>query len=708
MDIITSNGSAVQTNVTDSLTVTVSSSLKAQAFMAEVFRNNIYSDKVLATTRECLSNARDAHTEAGISERPVEINLPTDSKPMYEVRDYGLGMSPELMSSIMSEYGASTKRDSPDQIGGFGVGSFAPLSLVKSYNLTTIHQGTKYFYTFYVGEDGLNHISLLGEVPTDEPSGTLVSIPIARANIHLLIRHVGILTEYWSVRPTFNLPDEVSYQDSGVLLTGEDWVLQEQTRNPTIALVGGIPYHFDIRELIGKDSYYNNPLSEPHSLPFVLSFSPSELPVSISRESISYTEATRTLLKERLMLAFQQAKAQVKEKIASFDNLLELATFLASVPHCLRKELEIKFKGVDIPKNLNLRLPTEFTTHYLGTSRRTGEANVTKGMADTVALTQSFAIILNDTGKPRRMHAETYLKKLGVSKLYSFYLEPDISFDAYVAANPLLGPSFLNALPLSVIYTEPAKKVKVPGAPKLSKTAVYKLTGSTSRRGRKGIYAYTEEVELDLAQEGGIYFPIHSLKQHTLGLGPLLNQPEVSVYSLLNWSRALGVPLYGIRTASIAGLGNQWIPLEQAVNTYIDKQLVEQGLLVQSSNLELDLKLLNFFVKCESTNPLFPYRSSLTELLTHLPVRHSLASLLERITQLTNLKGIGRSLSGILVDRTRTVEEALAFEAQYEQAKQVLLTQVEHIAKTYPLVPYLLLNPPCQELSDYVQLIDTL
>ena len=95
-------------------------------YVASLLRNN-YSNTSLAVIREITANAVDANKEAN-STRKVEVKLPTTMNPTFSVRDYGSGLSQGDVFGLYSKYGKSTKRQSNNYIGAFGIGKFAPLS----------------------------------------------------------------------------------------------------------------------------------------------------------------------------------------------------------------------------------------------------------------------------------------------------------------------------------------------------------------------------------------------------------------------------------------------------------------------------------------------------------------------------------------------------------------------------------------------------
>ena len=92
----------------------------------QMLRTNLYSDIHGSIIRELISNVIDAHTEAGKPEMIGELEW-VDSNRLLGVdcqlivRDFGVGLSPERMTTVYGNYLSSTKRDDNTAIGGFGL-----------------------------------------------------------------------------------------------------------------------------------------------------------------------------------------------------------------------------------------------------------------------------------------------------------------------------------------------------------------------------------------------------------------------------------------------------------------------------------------------------------------------------------------------------------------------------------------------------------
>ena len=102
----------------------------------------LYDNPVEAAIREYVSNAYDANVEAGSTE-PVHLHVPTEDEPYLEVSDTGDGLDYLGIVSVFANFGTSTKRDSNEFIGGFGIGSKSGLAIFITENKETNSNATQ-------------------------------------------------------------------------------------------------------------------------------------------------------------------------------------------------------------------------------------------------------------------------------------------------------------------------------------------------------------------------------------------------------------------------------------------------------------------------------------------------------------------------------------------------------------------------------------
>lgn len=91
-------------------------------FITTLLTSNLYSKPFQSFLRETVSNAWDAHIEAGTEDQYIILllNYISYNKTEVSIRDYGTGISPERFDEIYRFIGSSTKRETNDYIGGFG------------------------------------------------------------------------------------------------------------------------------------------------------------------------------------------------------------------------------------------------------------------------------------------------------------------------------------------------------------------------------------------------------------------------------------------------------------------------------------------------------------------------------------------------------------------------------------------------------------
>ena len=140
---------------------------------------NLYGDREMAVLREVTTNALDAHVAAGVT-RPVEVYTPTELSPTLTIRDYGIGLSVEDIRNIFSQYGASTKRQTNDQVGSLGLGCKSPLAYADAFTLIAVKDGIKATVSVRRAEEGGGTMDVVSTEPTTEHNGVTVQVPAKR------------------------------------------------------------------------------------------------------------------------------------------------------------------------------------------------------------------------------------------------------------------------------------------------------------------------------------------------------------------------------------------------------------------------------------------------------------------------------------------------------------------------------------------------
>lgn len=160
-------------------------------FITTLLTSNLYSKPLESFFRETVANAYDSHVEAGTNEHILILIQDTNQYKTYRIsiRDYGTGVSPERFDKIYKNIGSSTKRQSNDFIGMFGIGRFSCLSCADVAHITSYYNGKKYSYVMYKNGGGIN-IDQLSVTEGDFKNGLEVSIEKYIYNTNDLVKAI--------------------------------------------------------------------------------------------------------------------------------------------------------------------------------------------------------------------------------------------------------------------------------------------------------------------------------------------------------------------------------------------------------------------------------------------------------------------------------------------------------------------------------------
>lgn len=178
MKIGTSNSNTLITSTEQTSRSKFSIQATGKAFA--VLSNALYQYKVRAVVREIGCNAYDAHIDAGNTDVPFKVSLPCKEDPHFKVRDYGIGLPEDKFVEIYTTYFGSTKSDSNDSTGGFGLGSKTPFIMSKVFTVYSYYEGIEYMWHSYVNDNGEPDVVLLAKKATTEPNGLQVIVPIGQ------------------------------------------------------------------------------------------------------------------------------------------------------------------------------------------------------------------------------------------------------------------------------------------------------------------------------------------------------------------------------------------------------------------------------------------------------------------------------------------------------------------------------------------------
>lgn len=271
-----------------------------------ILRNTLYTRKIDAILREYGTNAWDAHQEAGKGNRPIKVTLPTVMNPVLSIRDFGLGLSPEAVLRVYTQYGKSTKRDSNKTAGMLGIGSKSGFCYSESFTVISWHGGWKRIYVAALDPSNRGKMSLLDEteLPPEQAgeTGVEIQIPAKRQDLYEFEVRAKEVYSYFEPMPEINtqMPERtyrVALDHGYVDTTNRD--------NRWVAVMGCVSYHINLdviqEELLTADLY--------RSLTCIaggLRFEMGEIEISANREDLEYTDRTKAALVARFLLLVQE------------------------------------------------------------------------------------------------------------------------------------------------------------------------------------------------------------------------------------------------------------------------------------------------------------------------------------------------------------------------------------------------------------------
>ena len=289
--------------------------IQASAKAFEILSSSLYSNNVLAIIRELSANAKDSHKAAGCPEKPFDIQLPNKLDPSFKVRDYGVGMDHQFVMTRLNTYFDSTKNDSNEEIGGFGLGIKSGFSYTSSYMIVTFDGTTRRVYAFQIGSSGLPEISFLAETESNEPRGVELSIPVMDKDYERFRDEAIEALTFYDPKPNITGVDKTAF-DIKPMFQGTGWKIFKnpgRLKNENYVEMGNVIYPV-IEEADQNNRWeYSRRHHRGHNdMIMVYSAGIGDIDITPNREQIKLTDRSKERIKKFEETVTEELQATVQ------------------------------------------------------------------------------------------------------------------------------------------------------------------------------------------------------------------------------------------------------------------------------------------------------------------------------------------------------------------------------------------------------------
>jgi hypothetical protein len=315
---------------------------------------NPYKNPIGAIVREYVSNSFDAHAEAEFIKNndmtsirneysiyndvsdadilelkkhlevydndAVHVKIAKDQSGWYwSTEDFGVGLSPSRVTDVFCSYLKSTKEDTNNVIGAFGIGSKSGLSYTDIVYIRTRYNGTEYQYFLRRGEK-VPRLDKLSECNTTERNGTQIKIYIKESRDRYGTMRLEDNRFREECEKQLAYFDNVYFDGCNLdndyrILRGENW-LYNTANHPFSGLhmcLGKVAYPIDW-DILGAEKIHFHA---------ALKFEIGELDIIQTREDVKYTPRTKKAILDKIDLLKEEWSRRWEE-----DKDLETDDFL--------------------------------------------------------------------------------------------------------------------------------------------------------------------------------------------------------------------------------------------------------------------------------------------------------------------------------------------------------------------------------------------
>jgi hypothetical protein len=405
--------------------------IEASAKAFQILSSNLYTDKPLAIVRELSANALDAHKQAN-EERPFSITLPNRMNPSFEIRDYGIGMSPDTIQTLYTRFFGSDKNEDNEAIGGLGLGSKTPFSYTDTFTLLSYWEGIKYTWLCMIQEDGQPSISMVDMDSSDEDRGIQYIIPVKQEDFYTFSTKTKNVLQYFP-KGSYEAND-IEVSEVRYSLKQDEYGFRDTSASWPRVIMGPIAYRLDKNALDEKIQIMYKKLLSNGRLDIFCGI--GDIDIQASREALSYDKKSQKQIIQVLQRVTNVIADDIISKIKFCKTYLEACTKGVALAHQADAPFDkLMWRGTKLVRNF------DFNRHD-GCVVVSGQNNLTK--SDALSLTfskyghvsievaeESIVLYYDQTVSHNKLRLKTALLKDRTQRYIVFNSEQDMySFQA--------------------------------------------------------------------------------------------------------------------------------------------------------------------------------------------------------------------------------------------------------------------------------------
>jgi hypothetical protein len=289
-------------------------SIATTAHMFGILSDGLYSDKIGAVLREIGANAMDAHIMAGKHDQPFEVKLPSQFDKTFHIKDFGPGLSDQDVRELYTTYGWSSKQNSNETTGAFGLGSKSPFAYTDAFSICAVKDGVKRIYTAHKDDTGKPVVSLMSETASDDSwkAGVMVTFAVQPDDIDEFVHKAGKIFRWFKVKPTV-IGAKLELKEPKFKTRGPNFGLfsaLDDDRHPRV-IMANVAYPLNVSRLEGV-SELGKAVASCGAHLFVPTGTVMPTP---NREDLQYDKASRPVLVAALQEVAQAVAQEIYDRV---------------------------------------------------------------------------------------------------------------------------------------------------------------------------------------------------------------------------------------------------------------------------------------------------------------------------------------------------------------------------------------------------------